>query len=70
MKKNIGATDKIIRLIIAIILIVIYFSGIVEGTWAIIFPIAAIVLAITTITGFCGLYPLLGINTCKVKEKK
>ncbi len=68
MKKNMGTTDKIIRLIIAVILAALYFSGIVTGTPGIVLLVVAVVLAITTLTGFCGLYTLFGINTCKVKR--
>ncbi len=68
MKKNMGTTDKIIRLIIAAILAVLYFSGIVTGTIGIVVAIVAAVLVMTTLTGFCGLYTILGINTCKVKR--
>jgi len=68
MKKNVGNTDKIIRLIIAAILAVLYFSGTVTGTIGIVMAIVAGVLVMTTIVSFCGLYTILGINTCKVKR--
>ncbi len=68
MKKNMGNIDKIIRLIIAVILAALYFTEVATGTLGIVLLVAAIVLLITTLTGFCGLYTLLGINTCKVKE--
>jgi hypothetical protein len=68
MKKNMGTTDKIIRLIIAAILAVLYFTGTVTGTIGIVAAIVAAVLVMTTLTGFCGLYTLFGINTCKVKR--
>ncbi len=68
MKKNMGNVDKVIRLIIAVILASLYFTGVVTGTFGIVLLVAAAVLVITTLTGFCGLYTLLGINTCKVKR--
>lgn len=68
MKKNVGNTDKIIRLIIAAILAVLYFSGTVTGTIGIVMAIVAGVLVMTTIVSFCGLYTILGISTCKVKR--
>jgi hypothetical protein len=37
------------------------------GALQIALGIISAVLIITAITGFCGLYALLGINTCKVK---
>ncbi len=68
MKKNMGTPDKVIRLIIAAVLLLLYFTGTVTGTIGIVLAIVAGVLVITTITGFCGLYTLFGINTCKVKK--
>ena len=68
MKKNMGNIDKVIRLIIAVILATLYHTGVVSGTFGIVLVAAAIVLLIITLTGFCGLYTILGINTCKVKN--
>jgi outer membrane murein-binding lipoprotein Lpp len=69
MKKNIGTTDKIIRIIVAAVLAVLYLTGTVHGILGIIFLIAAVVLVVTTLTGFCGLYKILGISTCPVKTE-
>ncbi len=69
MKTNVGKTDKIIRFIIAAILAGLYVSGVVKGTLGIVFLVAAIILAATGIIGFCGLYTLLGINTCPAEKK-
>lgn len=69
MKTNVGKTDKIIRFIIAIILSGLYVSGIVKGTLGIVLLVAGIVLAATGAIGFCGLYTLLGINTCPTEKK-
>jgi hypothetical protein len=70
MKTNIGTTDRIIRVIIAAILAILYFTNVVTGTLGIVFLVGAIVLLLTTLTGFCGLYKPFGINTCKVKEPR
>ncbi|MHB1662181.1 MAG: YgaP family membrane protein [bacterium] len=64
-KKNEGATDRIIRAILGIIILVIGIyqvkSLLVLG---IILIVVGAVLIITAITGFCLLYTLLGISTC------
>ncbi|HAH58977.1 MAG: DUF2892 domain-containing protein [Lentimicrobium sp.] len=65
MKKNIGNTDKLIRLLLALLIAVLYFTGIITGTLAIMLGILALVLVVTSMVSFCGLYTLLGINTCK-----
>jgi len=67
MKKNIGTTDKIIRVIIAAVLAILYFTGVVQGTFGIILLVVAAISLITVFTGFCGLYKVLGVSTCPVK---
>jgi membrane-bound ClpP family serine protease len=65
-KKNESAADRIIRAIIGIVLLVIgiYEVGPSEVLGVILIIVGAIIL-ITGITGFCALYSLLGISTCK-----
>ncbi|MFN3997882.1 DUF2892 domain-containing protein [Algoriphagus sp.] len=67
MKKNMGSTDKIIRLIIAAVLVVLYFTGTLTGTLGIIALVVAAIFTLTSLVSFCPLYTLLGIKTCKVK---
>lgn len=69
MKKNMGSSDKLIRLAVAIVLIVLYYTGILSGTIGIIVLVLALVFTITSLISFCPLYTLFGISTCK-KEKK
>jgi hypothetical protein len=70
MKKNIGPMDRVIRIVIAAILAILYFTGVVTGTVGTIFLILAVILLITSAIRFCGAYPLLGINTCKKKPEE
>lgn len=67
MKKNVGKTDMIVRLVLAAILVALYF--VVGKVLALIFIILAIILALTAVTGVCPLYYILGVNTLE-KEKK
>ena len=69
MKKTVGSSDKIIRYIIAIVAIYVAYSGMVMAPWSYVLYAVAAIMIITGLTGYCGLYSLLGINTCKVKEK-
>lgn len=69
MKKNVGQTDRVIRLILAVILVVLYFTQVVTGTLAIIVLVGGIVLAATSFFSICGVYALFGISTCKVPGK-
>lgn len=67
MKKNMGPTDKIIRLIVALILATLSYMGVVTGTVGIVFYAVAIVFALTSMISFCPLYVPFGISTCKKK---
>lgn len=61
MTRNIGTTDRAIRVAAGA---VIAIAGFATGSWWGI--LGAIPLA-TAFVGYCGLYSLLGVNTCKVK---
>lgn len=63
-----GTADKSIRLIAAIVIVVLYYTGILEGGIALALLIIAVIFALTSLISFCPLYKLIGINTCKVKE--
>lgn len=69
MKKNMGSTDKIIRYIVAVILLILYFTNTITGILGIILLIFAIVLIITNFISFCPLYLPFGINTNKIKSE-
>lgn len=61
MEKNVGSTDKIIRYTLAVVFLALGFTV----HWG--FYIAALAAALTGALGFCGLYKLIGVNTCKIK---
>ncbi|SFD98003.1 YgaP family membrane protein [Thermophagus xiamenensis] len=68
MNRNVGTTDRVIRIVIAAVLAVLYFSGAVTGTLGTIVLIVAAISLITGIFRVCGLYALFGVNTCRTKE--
>jgi hypothetical protein len=65
MKRNMGAIDRIIRILLAIVVIVLYFNGIITGVAAIILGIVAFIFIVTSLIGFCPLYVPLKISTIK-----
>jgi len=67
MVKNMGSTDKLIRMIVALVIASLYYFGYITGTLALILLAIGIVLALTSVFNFCPLYKLVGINTCSVK---
>lgn len=70
MKKNMGSIDRVVRIMIAIIAIILYNQGIVTGTLGIMLIIIAGVFTLTSLVSFCPLYRLVGLNTCPLKEGK
>ncbi len=60
-----GSADKAIRILIAIVVIALYFSNIISGTTAIILLVLSAVLMLTSFMGFCPLYIPFGISTRK-----
>lgn len=67
MKKNMGSTDRIIRLIIVVVLVALYFTETVTGTLGIVALVVAGIFALTSVVGFCPLYRIVGISTCPTK---
>lgn len=67
MKKNMGGMDRIIRFIVAAIVAVLYFAGMVQGTLAYVLLGLAGIFVLTAFISFCPLYALVGLNTCKTK---
>ena len=63
-----GGTDRIIRLVVAAIIAVLYFTGTLTGTIGIVALVVAAVFVLTSLVSFCPLYTLIGLNTCSVKK--
>ena len=63
MKQNMGNLDKAIRVLIAVVIVVLYFSGVINGTVAIVLLIFAGVFIATSLVGTCPLYLPFNIST-------
>ena len=70
MKKNMGIADRIIRVLIAVVIGILYFTGTITGTLGIVLLVLAGVFILTSLVGTCPLYAPFGINTCTVKNDK
>jgi len=62
-----GTADKVIRIIAALIIGVLYYQGIITGAVGIVLIVLAVVFVLTSLISFCPLYTLFGINTCRKK---
>ncbi|MES1221563.1 MAG: DUF2892 domain-containing protein [Bacteroidota bacterium] len=65
MNKNMGSADRIVRLIIAATIVVLYFTNVIGGTAGIVLLFLSGVFTLTSFAGTCPLYTLLRINSCK-----
>jgi hypothetical protein len=68
MKKNMGTIDRVIRILIAAIFAVLYFTKVIPGTIGIVLLVLAVVFVLTSLISFCPLYWPFGINTGAKKE--
>ena len=65
MKKNMGTVDRLIRILVAIAIAVLYFTDLIGGTLAIILGVIAVIFLLTSIVGRCPAYVPLGLSTCR-----
>lgn len=63
MKPNVGPADRIIRMILGVIIIIVV--GVIFNSW---WGLIGVLLFLTGLVGRCGLYLPFKINTCKIKQ--
>ena len=68
MKKNMGITDRILRTLLALIVLFLYLTNAISGTVALILGIFAIIFLLTSLVSFCPLYAPFKISTIKKKQ--
>lgn len=68
MKKNIGTIDKVVRILIAVVIAILFFTHVISGTVGIILLVLAAIFVLTSLISFCPLYLPFGINTGAKKK--
>jgi amino acid transporter len=63
LNKNMGTLDRAIRLVIAAVIAILYFTGNLSGLAAIILGILAVIFVLTSVVSVCPLYLPLGLST-------
>jgi uncharacterized membrane protein len=63
IEKNVGTIDRIVRLVLAVALAALYFTGTVSGTLGIVFLVLAVVFTLTAAVSICPLYLPFGLST-------
>ena len=69
MKKNMGIADRVIRVIIAAVLLTLYFTNVISGTFGIVLIVISVIFLLTSLVSFCPLYALTGMSTCGTEKK-
>ncbi|MDR6809615.1 hypothetical protein J2Y45_006693 [Dyadobacter sp. BE34] len=67
MKSNLGTTDKVVRVLVFLAAMVLYFMKVTSGIFGITLIVVGTVLLLTSLLNYCPLYSILGIST---KTKK
>jgi hypothetical protein len=68
MKKNMGSVDRVVRILVAILVLVLYLTHAISGTLAIVLGILSLVFIATAVVGTCPLYLPFGISTKKKEQ--
>ena len=65
MTKNMGTADRVIRTVIALAIIVLYLTGTIGSTLAIVLGVITLAFLVTSLVGWCPSYVPLGLSTRK-----
>ena len=65
MKQNMGTADRVIRTVVALVIVALYLTGRISGTLAIVLAVVGAVFIITSAVAFCPGYLPFGISTRK-----
>ena len=65
MKKNMGLIDRIIRVLIAVVVVVLYVTNVISGTLGVVLLVLSGVFILTSLISYCPLYLPIGLNTKK-----
>jgi hypothetical protein len=68
MKKNMGTVDRVIRILLAVVVTILYFTNQISGTLAIILGLFAVIFLLTSFIGFCPLYVPFKLSTKKAEK--
>ncbi len=68
MKKNMGNADRVIRVLLAAVFAVLYFTGMVPGAIGLVLVVLGAIFVLTSVVSFCPLYTVVGMNTCATKK--
>jgi len=65
MKKNVGTIDKAIRILVAVVVVILYFTNVISGTLGIVLLALSAIFVVTSLLSFCPIWQVIGISTRK-----
>lgn len=68
MKVNMGGIDRILRVVVAVVIAVLFFTKVITGTLGIVLLVAAGIFLLTSLVGTCPLYLPFGLSTLRKKK--
>lgn len=69
IRMNEGTTDRAIRIGLGALLLALGWSGVVAGTAGTVLKVLGFVPLITGLVGWCPLYKVLGVRTCRTTRE-
>jgi hypothetical protein len=69
MKKNMGTADRVIRFLVAAVIVALYFLNVISGTLGIVLLVVGGIFLLTSFISFCPLYTIVGLSTCPAKKE-
>jgi hypothetical protein len=69
MKKNVGNTDRAVRILLAVVFAVLYFTGTVTGTVGYVLLALGAIFVLTSLVSFCPIYAIVGLSTCPARKE-
>ena len=70
MSLNVGGVDRVVRILLGVVLLVLAFLHVITGTAAVVAYVAAAIALVTGLFRFCPAWAIFGVNTCPVKGRK
>lgn len=65
MKRNMGTVDKVIRILVAVVVVILYFTHVISGVLALVLLVLSAIFVVTSLLSFCPLYLPFGLSTKK-----
>ena len=70
MSLNVGGIDRVVRILLGVVLLVLAFLHVITGTAAVVAYVAAAIALVTGLFRFCPAWAIFGVNTCPVTGRK